>query len=169
MCKSGISYITQTLFSNFEFEDDIECWSPDSSISSESSTEDGGNDVGDFESSATSLSDGEPEDKEIKMTRINEDLNTRGATTTSDEARARREPYKRHGHAGGDTAIEDHHKDQDVEEGDDASSAESELPEFVDHGGFDRYTVCNLLGLGELDELRLLRLQDGFLKLLEMY
>ena len=56
----------------------------------------------------------------------------------------------------------------DEDEGDDTSS-DSELPEFEDHGGFDRYTVCNLLGRGELDELRLLRLKEGFSKLLEQY
>ena len=56
----------------------------------------------------------------------------------------------------------------DNDEGDDTSS-DFELLEFEDHGGFDRYIVCNLLGRGELDELRLLRLKEGFLKLLEQY
>lgn len=55
-------------------------------------------------------------------------------------------------------------------ETDGASSRGSAGPaEFEDHGGFDRYTVCNLLGMGQLDELRLLRLKEGFLKLLEQY
>ena len=51
----------------------------------------------------------------------------------------------------------------------DAISSESEFPEFEDTGRFEPYTICNLLGMGELDELRLLRLKEGFLKLLEQY
>lgn len=38
---------------------------------------------------------------------------------------------------------------------------------FVDRGGFDTWTILNVLGSGDLDELRLLRLKEGFLKLLE--
>lgn len=73
------------------------------------------------------------------------------------------------GEVGGDTNSNGCQENQaDEDEGDDTSS-DSELPEFEDHGGFDRYTVCNLLGRGELDELRLLRLKEGFLKLLEQY
>lgn len=51
----------------------------------------------------------------------------------------------------------------------DETSSESEVPEFEDNGRFEPYTICNLLGMGELDELRLLRLKEGFLKLLEQY
>lgn len=49
----------------------------------------------------------------------------------------------------------------------DETSSDSESPEFEDNGRFEPYTICNLLGMGELDELRLLRLKEGFLKLLE--
>ena len=51
----------------------------------------------------------------------------------------------------------------------DETSSDSEPPEFEDNGRFEPYTICNLLGMGELDELRLLRLKEGFLKLLEQY
>ena len=39
--------------------------------------------------------------------------------------------------------------------------------EFVDDGNYDTWTIFNVLGRGDLDELRLLRMKQGFLKLLE--
>ena len=75
-----------------------------------------------------------------------------------------------------DNNQENHHAEDnelgndDVDQENQAAQDEGlEIPEFEDSGEFDHYTICNLLGRGELDELRLLRLKEGFLKLLEQY
>ena len=43
----------------------------------------------------------------------------------------------------------------------------SKQPEFEDRGLFDCWTIINVLGKGDLDEVRMLRLKKGFFKLLE--
>lgn len=95
---------------------------------------------------------------------------TAGSTiATGDEAQFREPKDTGDGELRDDTGNEDKHDDRADEDGGEDPLGESDLPPFEDHGGFDRYTVCNLLGMGELDELRLLRLKEGFLKLLEQY
>lgn len=90
-------------------------------------------------------------------------------TTTSDKARLAEMIDDDDGGDEGDANIESGHEDQAGGDEGVESLGDSGIPEFEDHGGFDRYTVCNLLGMGELDELRLLRLKEGFLMLLEQY
>ena len=68
-----------------------------------------------------------------------------------------------------DKENDDDKKNRATDDEVDEISSESEFPEFEDTGRFEPYTICNLLGMGELDELRLLRLKEGFLKLLEQY
>ena len=67
-------------------------------------------------------------------------------------------------------------KDLAVDHDDDDVSATSsdgredwppKQPEFEDRGLFDCWTIINVLGMGELDEVRMLRLKEGFFKLLE--
>ena len=87
--------------------------------------------------------------------------------TNKEEAKAKISVSTEAGEIGGAAHDEDGDQDQAGQDGDSKSVAGSDLSEFEDHGGFDRYTFCNLLGTGDLDVLRLLRLKDGFLKLLE--
>ena len=169
LCGSGVSYIKHMLYSRGEVEEDTRCHSPESSTSSGSDREDGGSDIGDARSSATSLSDGESEANEIEEARLNQKSNNGHANPMNEDERAQAKPDTDHGQLGGDIDGEDDDEDPPVEDEGDESSIGSNLPEFIDHGGFDRYTVCNLLGRGELDELRMLRLKDGFLQLLERY
>ena len=64
-------------------------------------------------------------------------------------------------------------KEAENEVEDDASSGgeDEDSPgqgaKFIDRGRFDPWTILNVLGSGDLDELRMLRLKEGFLKLLE--
>ena len=54
---------------------------------------------------------------------------------------------------------------------DDVSFGDEDFPrrraEFVDRGRFDPWTILNVLGNGDLDELRMLRLKEGFFRLFE--
>lgn len=169
LCNFGISYITQMLFNHNKSKEDTISLSPESSVSSESDREEGGSDVGDVQSSVTSLSDGEGKETEHEERQIDRKSKDRSAKEIGDEAGGERKADAEDGQVGGDMNAEDATEDRTGgDEGDDSSSV-FELPEFVDHGGFNHYTVCNLLGIGELDELRMLRLKDGFLKLLERY
>ena len=72
----------------------------------------------------------------------------------------------------------DQGKDKDVtreDDDDDISDTSSDgredwppkQPEFEDRGLFDCWTIINVLGKGDLDEVRMLRLREGFFKLLE--
>ena len=58
------------------------------------------------------------------------------------------------------TDEDDRHSDAPVEE---------DIQPFEDDGKFRSRNLINLLGMDMLDELRLLRMQEGFLKLLERY
>ena len=167
--ESGISYVKQMLYSRNEVEEEMRCQSPESSASSGSDREDGGSDVGDARSSATSLSDGEGEGNENEEAKLNQKSKTGNANPMNEDVRAQAKTDTGPGQLGGGTDGEDDDDDPAGEDEGDDSSSGSHLPEFIDHGGFDRYTVCNLLGTGELDELRMLRLKDGFLQLLERY
>ena len=169
LCQSGASYIKQMLYSRSEVEEDMRCPSPESSVSSGSDLEDGGSDAGYARSSATSLSDGEGEGNENEETQINEKPKTGDANPMNEVERAQAKTDTGHGQLEGGTGSEDDNEYPADEDEGDESSTNSGLPEFIDHGGFDRYTICNLLGRGELDELRMLRLKDGFLQLLERY
>ena len=167
--ESGFSYIKQMLYSRSEVEEDMRCQSPESSASSGSDREDSGSDVGDARSSATSLSDGEGEENENEEARINQKSKTGKANPMNEDERSQAKTDTGYGQLGGGADGEDDDEDPAGEDEGDESSTGSGLPEFIDHGGFDRYTVCNLLGTGEIDELRMLRLKDGFLQLLERY
>ena len=167
--ESGVSYIKQKLYSHSEVEEDMRCQSPESNASSESDREDGGSDVGDARSSATSLSDGEGEENENEEAKINQKPKNGNANPMNEDERSQAKTDSGHGHLGGGADGEDDDEEPEREDEGNESSTGSDLPEFIDHGGFDRYTVCNLLGTGELDELRMLRLKDGFLQLLERY
>ena len=169
LCGSGVSYIKQMLYSRSEVEEDMRCQSPESSASSGSDREDGRSDIGDARSSATSLSNGESEANENEEARLNQKSPNGHANPMNEDERAQAKTDTDHGQLGGDTDGEDDDEDPPGGDEGDESSIDSDLPEFIDHGGFDRYTVCNLLGRGELDELRMLRLKDGFLQLLERY
>ena len=159
----------ETLYRRIEVEEDIRCVSPESSASSGSDAEDGGSDVGGARSSATSLSDGQGEEIENEEAESNQKSNTGNANSMDEDERAQAKSDNDHGKVGADTDGEDDDEDQAGEDEGDVSSTGSNPPEFIDNGVFDRYTVCNLLGRGELDELRMLRLKDGFLQLLERY
>ena len=79
----------------------------------------------------------------------------------------------------------DHAKGSGAEDGDDAEvspednddadspsiqgSLDEDIRAFGDDGRFRSHNIFNLLGMDMLDELRLLRMQEGFLKLLEQY
>ena len=167
--QSGASYIKGMLYSPSEVEEDMRCQSPESSVSSGSDMEDSGSVAGDARSSATSLSDGEGEENENEETKINQEPKTGNANPMNEDERAQAKTDTGHGQLGGGTGSKDDNEYPAGEDEGDESSANSGLPEFIDHGGFDRYTICNLLGSGELDELRMLRLKDGFLQLLERY
>lgn len=167
--KSGVSYIKQMLYNRNEVEEDMRCQSPESSASSGSDKEDGESDFGGARSSATSLSDGEGEVNETEEANLSKKSKTEKANPKNEDARAKAKKDTCLGTLGGDTDGEDNNDDSAGEDEGHKSSTIPELPEFIDHGGFDRYTVCNLLGRGELDELRMLRLKDGFLQLLERY
>ena len=52
---------------------------------------------------------------------------------------------------------------------DEDDSDDDDAPSFKDDGEFRSQNVFRLLGMDRLDELRLLRMQEGFLKLLEQY
>lgn len=76
----------------------------------------------------------------------------------------------------GEEAYQNKENDVTVEQdGDDISDTSSEgrenwppeQPEFEDRGLFDCWTIINVLGKGNLDEVRMLRLKEGFFKLLE--
>ena len=101
----------------------------------------------------------------VEANKVDATIKTGSTVATDDEAQVGEAIGTADGNVGGDTDNEDDQENRAGEE----QIVDGELPEFEDHGGFDRYTVCNLLGMGELDELRLLRLKDGFLKLLEQY
>ena len=67
---------------------------------------------------------------------------------------------------------EDEDEVEDEEEGqvspiDEDEDGPHEQVEFIDHGHFDPWTIINVLGKGDLDELRMLRLKEGFFRLLE--
>ena len=166
--KSGVSYVKQVLYNGNEVEDKP-CQSPESSASSETGREDSESDVGDTRSSATSLSDGEGEENENEQSNLNQKSKDGNADPMNKDVRTQPKTDTGNGRVGDGTDGEDADEDPAVEDEDDDTSTGSELPEFIDHGGFDRYTICNLLGRGELDELRMLRLKDGFLQLLERY
>ena len=167
LCESGFSYIKQMLYSRNEIEEDMRCQSPESSASSGSDREDGGSESGDMRSSATSLSDGEGEENEDEEAILNQTPKNGNANPMNEDAGATDTESGQLG--GGGTNAEDDDENLAGEDEGDGSSTGSDLPEFIDHGGFDRYTICNLLGTGELDERRMLRLKDGFLQLLERY
>ena len=169
LCNSGISYIAQIFFSPNEAEDNKGYLSPESSESSGSDREEGSSDFGDTPSSATSLSGGDGEENHIEHTDSIEKTKGGSSKAIGEGARAGAETEIRNDQLGGGIDGEDDHEDPVGGHEDDDYSSDSNLPEFEDHGGFDCYTICNLLGTGELDELRLLRLKDGFLKLLEQY
>lgn len=61
----------------------------------------------------------------------------------------------------------EHEGEDDVSSGDKDEDAPRQRTEFVDHGRFDSWTILNVLGNGTLDERRMLRLREGFFKLLE--
>ena len=166
--ESGISYVKYMLYSGDAFEDK-RCNSPESSASTESDREEGGSDVGDAQSSTTSLSDGDGEEHENDKLEFNDEPKTTIPNAMSEDAEAQAKIPTAPSQFEGDTDDEDDKEDPAGENEGEGSSTHSGLPEFIDHGGFDRYTICNLLGTGELDELRMLRLKDGFLKLLELY
>lgn len=107
----------------------------------------------------------------LEASKVDESTKDESTTATSnDETRVQETIDTGHVEVGANTDGEDGHEDRaSKDQGDNESSSGGVLPAFEDHGGFDRYTICNLLGMGELDELRLLRLKDGFLKLLEQY
>ena len=168
--ESGVSYMKETLYRRIEAEEDIRCPSPESTASSGSDVEDGGSDIGDARSSATSLSNGEGEEIENEEADVNQKPKTGNANPVTEDERAQAKTDNNHGQVeAGGTDGEDANEDAASEDEGDDSSTSSGPPDFIDHGGFDRYTVCNLLGRGELDELRMLRLKDGFLQLLERY
>lgn len=169
LCNLGISYITQMLFSHSNSEEDKDSWRPESSVSSKSGRQGRGSDVGDAQSSVTSVSDGDGQGKDQQKSKLDGSPKIGSANAISEEVQARRKTNSRDDRVGGRTVGEDDNEDAAGEDEGDDPWNDSELPEFVDQGGFDRYTVCNLLGMGELDELRMLRLKDGFLKLLERY
>ena len=166
---SGVSYVKQMLFNRGEVEEDVRCQSPESSASSKSDFRDGASDIGDARSSATSLSDGEGEANENEEARLNQKSKMEHANPMKEDERSQNKTDTGHGQLRDGNDSEDDDEDLADEDEADVSSTGSELPEFIDHGGFDRYTICNLLGRGELDELRMLRLKDGFLQLLERY
>lgn len=58
-------------------------------------------------------------------------------------------------------------EDEDESTDDEDEDATYQQDQFVDRGGFDTWTILNVLGNGNLDDLRMLRLKEGFLKLLE--
>ena len=59
--------------------------------------------------------------------------------------------------------------DDDSESSSEEGDSDHEDSGFRDDGEFRSWNVFNLLGMDALDELRLLRMQEGFLKLLEQY
>ena len=76
----------------------------------------------------------------------------------------------------GEEHIDSEDKDLTADhDGDDVSDTSSEgrdnwppkQPEFEDGGLFDCWTIINVLGKGDLDQVRMLRLKEGFFKLLE--
>ena len=103
----------------------------------------------------------------VEADRYDESLEARCISATGDEANVGEMIDAGNGGVEVDAESEDGSEDGACEDEGNSSASEAGLPEFEDHGGFDRYTVCNLLGMGQLDELRLLRLKEGFLKLLE--
>ncbi|CAF9943501.1 MAG: hypothetical protein ALECFALPRED_000516 [Alectoria fallacina] len=256
LCKSGASYISQIFFNHNQSKEDKVCLSPGSSVFSDSGQEEGGSDIGDAHSSATSLSDSEAEDREnakikedkddtpeltaiavdedgegedsgndgheenyedgregrineaigqtnhhspaavtkgsfkehtsvhshapqgvcrpysgdwVEANGINETTEAGSLNATDDEAQVGEVTEPGDGENGDDANHEDDQENRAGKDQGEESSIDGDAPEFEDHGGFDHYTICNLLGMGELDELRLLRLKDGFLKLLEQY
>lgn len=169
LCNLGISYITQMLFNHNKSAEDKDSWRPESSVSSKSDRGGRGSDVGDVQSSVTSLSDDDDQEKDQEKSEFDGKSKIGGANPISEEVQAQRKTHTGDDHVGARAHNENDNGDAAGEHKGDDSSSDSELPEFVDHGGFDHYTVCNLLGIGELDELRMLRLKDGFLKLLERY
>lgn len=107
----------------------------------------------------------------VEATKSDETIKPGSAATTTDDAEVEKKSDAGIGNGGGDENTEDacdHRAGQGEGEGEE-SSWDGIIPEFEDHGEFDHYTVCNLLGIGQLDELRLLRLKEGFLMLLEQY
>ena len=67
---------------------------------------------------------------------------------------------------------EDEKEDKDEEEGQVPPSAQDEdgphqQVEFIDHGHLGPWTIINVLEKGDLDELRTLRLKEGFFRLPE--
>ena len=98
-----------------------------------------------------------------------ETTNAGSATKTGSSTAAENLIYTDITNSGGGMDSEGHHNHEAAENADEKFPWDVEIPEFEDHGGFDRYTVCNLLGMGQLDELRLLRLKEGFSMLLERY
>ena len=257
LCEYGTSYLTQIFSNRSQSKENKQFLPSDSSAQSDSGDEEGGSDVGGARSSATSLSDGEAEDREDEYVkedkddtrkvaviaadkgngdgdgrdeeddesdefqreggRMNEatrqmnhhshapftkgsfeqdesinscvprrvyDLSTGGwvdankfdeasnggvNTLTDEEGKIGEATATGDGEIRSDTTSDEDHEDRAGPDAGDESSSDGEPPEFEDDGAFDHYTVCNLLGMGELDELRLLRLKDGFLKLLEQY
>lgn len=61
----------------------------------------------------------------------------------------------------------EYESEDDVFSGDEDEDTPQQRVEFVDRGRFDTWTILNVLGNGDLDELRMLRLKEGFFKLLE--
>ena len=57
--------------------------------------------------------------------------------------------------------------EDDPSSGGEDEDSPGQAAKFIDRGRFDPWTILNVLGSGDLDELRMLRLKEGFLKLLE--
>ncbi|CAD6591340.1 MAG: hypothetical protein ASARMPREDX12_005086 [Alectoria sarmentosa] len=105
----------------------------------------------------------------VEANRINETNEAGSLNATDDEAQVGEVTDPGDGEVIGDANHGDEQENRAGKDEGEESSTDGDAPDFEDHGGFDHYTICNLLGTGELDELRLLRLKDGFLKLLEQY
>ena len=99
----------------------------------------------------------------------NELTNSDSLSVASDKAQVNDTLNPENNESKNDTRTEDSHEDRTSQGKGNKATSDSGASEFKDYGGFDRYLVCNLLGMGQLDELRLLRLKEGFLKLLEEY
>ena len=195
LCRFGTSYFQRIFYSPNLSDKDIRGVSPDSSAHSEDEDVQSGDDET-FRSSVTSLDedevDNESKEKDgpvnsfsrsksydlclvefLDTTEINKatrsgtvsvvgeeagDVDPAGenAAQNDNESEANNE----------DGAEEDEDKDDASFTDEDGDTSQQEA-DFIDHGGFDTWTIINVLGKGELDELLMLRLKEGFFKLLE--
>lgn len=99
--------------------------------------------------------------KSLEMSR------TKHSTTARRAARARDEKGAADMKSRADCENGIHAKSEDDRHSD--APIEEDTRPFEDDGKFRSRNILNLLGMDELDELRLLRMQEGFLKLLERY